>query len=207
MYDTDLKRFYSVDPLLQFASPYCYVGNNPISFVDPTGMSGYWTINEGWIRYVYYDNELGQWVEEYIITYAWCWVEDDYDYSSGYGSGGSGGTEVIKYGIGGGGSNPNNNTNTTQQGDSTTDNTNTNTDNGTSLRLNNTAIYIHAVASAIIAGGGALIFVNVNPYAGGILLVGGVGCICLDFFTWISVQTTNIHIANQGGFHYAPKNN
>ena len=38
MYDTDLKRFYSVDPLHQFATPYRYVGNNPVNFTDPTGM-------------------------------------------------------------------------------------------------------------------------------------------------------------------------
>ena len=37
MYDSSLYRFYSVDPLLQFASPYTYCGNNPILFVDPSG--------------------------------------------------------------------------------------------------------------------------------------------------------------------------
>ena len=38
MYDSSLRRFYGVDPLHEFASPYCYVGNNPLSFIDPTGM-------------------------------------------------------------------------------------------------------------------------------------------------------------------------
>ena len=38
MYDTDLIRFYAVDPALQTASPYQYCFNNPISYVDITGM-------------------------------------------------------------------------------------------------------------------------------------------------------------------------
>jgi RHS repeat-associated protein len=38
LYDPDLRRFYSRDPAGQYASPYLYVGNNPISLVDPTGM-------------------------------------------------------------------------------------------------------------------------------------------------------------------------
>ncbi|MBS1912748.1 MAG: RHS repeat-associated core domain-containing protein [Bacteroidetes bacterium] len=37
MYDTDLGRFYATDPAAQYPSPYVYVGNNPISLVDPTG--------------------------------------------------------------------------------------------------------------------------------------------------------------------------
>jgi RHS repeat-associated protein len=36
-YDSDLMRFYAVDPMEEFASPYLYCGNNPILFVDPTG--------------------------------------------------------------------------------------------------------------------------------------------------------------------------
>jgi RHS repeat-associated protein len=60
MYDTDLKRFYSVDPLHQFATPYCYVGNNPVSFTDPTGMA--------WYR---------AWVNAYGATWcSWHWKED-----------------------------------------------------------------------------------------------------------------------------------
>jgi RHS repeat-associated protein len=37
LYDPALARFYSIDPARQFASPYIYANNNPISFVDPTG--------------------------------------------------------------------------------------------------------------------------------------------------------------------------
>jgi RHS repeat-associated protein len=37
LYDPLLRRFYSVDPAHQFASPYIYAGNNPILMVDPSG--------------------------------------------------------------------------------------------------------------------------------------------------------------------------
>jgi len=37
-YDPVLGRFMQMDPLLEFASPYVYVGNNPLSFTDPTGL-------------------------------------------------------------------------------------------------------------------------------------------------------------------------
>ncbi len=36
-YDSDLMRFYAVDPAMEFASPYLYCGNNPILFTDPNG--------------------------------------------------------------------------------------------------------------------------------------------------------------------------
>ena len=36
-YDAGVGRFLRVDPARQFASPYVYVGNNPINGVDPTG--------------------------------------------------------------------------------------------------------------------------------------------------------------------------
>jgi RHS repeat-associated protein len=41
-YDSELGRFYSVDPLhfkYQSTSPYAYVLNNPLRLVDPTGMA------------------------------------------------------------------------------------------------------------------------------------------------------------------------
>ncbi len=37
MYDPGLGRFYAVDPAGQFASPYLYAANNPLSFTDPDG--------------------------------------------------------------------------------------------------------------------------------------------------------------------------
>ena len=37
-YDPQLGRFYAIDPAGQYASPYLYVGNNPINLFDPTGM-------------------------------------------------------------------------------------------------------------------------------------------------------------------------
>jgi RHS repeat-associated protein len=36
-YHPALGRFLTPDPAHQFANPYCYVGNNPINAVDPTG--------------------------------------------------------------------------------------------------------------------------------------------------------------------------
>ena len=38
LYDAGLGRFYATDPAGEFHSPYSYVGNNPASFTDPTGM-------------------------------------------------------------------------------------------------------------------------------------------------------------------------
>ena len=37
LYDPELGRFYQPDPKRQFASPYLYVGNSPVSMVDPDG--------------------------------------------------------------------------------------------------------------------------------------------------------------------------
>ncbi len=37
-YDPAVGRWWSVDPLDEFMSPYIYVGNNPIMLVDPDGM-------------------------------------------------------------------------------------------------------------------------------------------------------------------------
>ncbi len=38
-YDPLIGRFNQMDPLMEFTSPYTYVGNNPLGFTDPTGMS------------------------------------------------------------------------------------------------------------------------------------------------------------------------
>ena len=37
MYDSDLGRFYAMDPSGEGNSPYVYVGNNPVLLVDPSG--------------------------------------------------------------------------------------------------------------------------------------------------------------------------
>lgn len=47
LYDPVLRRFYSVDPKLQFASPYPYAGNDPLTLVDPGGAAAWWAIALG----------------------------------------------------------------------------------------------------------------------------------------------------------------
>jgi RHS repeat-associated protein len=47
LYDPQLKRFYSIDPKGQFASPYLYVGNNPIALFDPSGEAAWGAILGG----------------------------------------------------------------------------------------------------------------------------------------------------------------
>jgi len=39
-YDPNSGRFLTIDPLLQYASPYIYCGNSPLNCVDPSGMKG-----------------------------------------------------------------------------------------------------------------------------------------------------------------------
>jgi len=39
-YDPALGRWHVADPMEQYDSPYIYVGNNPVSFIDPSGMFG-----------------------------------------------------------------------------------------------------------------------------------------------------------------------
>ena len=41
LYDSDLGKFYAADPAGQNHSPFSYVGNNPINFVDPSGEVGF----------------------------------------------------------------------------------------------------------------------------------------------------------------------
>ncbi|MFO7896680.1 MAG: RHS repeat-associated core domain-containing protein, partial [Candidatus Cloacimonadales bacterium] len=36
-YDSELMRFYAVDPQWQTASPYIFCGNSPLMYVDPDG--------------------------------------------------------------------------------------------------------------------------------------------------------------------------
>jgi len=42
MFDSELGRWHSNDPLIVFASPYNGMANNPVSMVDPTGMVPGW---------------------------------------------------------------------------------------------------------------------------------------------------------------------
>jgi RHS repeat-associated protein len=37
-YDPQLGKWHSVDPVDEYHSPYVYVGNNPVNFIDPDGM-------------------------------------------------------------------------------------------------------------------------------------------------------------------------
>lgn len=39
LYDPELRRFYSIDPEEEFASPYVYVADNPLTYKDPSGRS------------------------------------------------------------------------------------------------------------------------------------------------------------------------
>jgi RHS repeat-associated protein len=56
-YDAALGRFFTPDPLGQFASGYVYCGNNPIALIDPSGMWASACDSEkmGWLT----DEEMG----------------------------------------------------------------------------------------------------------------------------------------------------
>ncbi|EFX59878.1 hypothetical protein DAPPUDRAFT_346670, partial [Daphnia pulex] len=41
LYDPDIGRFYQPDPREQYFSPYKYVGNSPVSLIDPDGEIGF----------------------------------------------------------------------------------------------------------------------------------------------------------------------
>ncbi|MEM7180468.1 MAG: RHS repeat-associated core domain-containing protein [Spirochaetota bacterium] len=46
LYDAALRRFYETDPAGQYASPYTYVGNDPVNRVDPSGRDAIILVNE-----------------------------------------------------------------------------------------------------------------------------------------------------------------
>src|SRR5215213_7206582 len=46
LYDPALRRFYACDPAGQYASPYTYVGNDPILLADPDGRDAVVTIDD-----------------------------------------------------------------------------------------------------------------------------------------------------------------
>ena len=41
-YDPALGRWHTMDPVDEFLSPYLYVGNNPVNFIDPDGAQAAW---------------------------------------------------------------------------------------------------------------------------------------------------------------------
>ncbi|WP_158280864.1 RHS repeat domain-containing protein [Pararcticibacter amylolyticus] len=63
-YDPVVGRFNTIDPLLELdrkTTPYAYVFNNPLRFIDPTGMKGESTHTDifGNVLAVYHDGDLG----------------------------------------------------------------------------------------------------------------------------------------------------
>ena len=80
-YDPDLGRFTSVDPVAE-NEPYSYVGNNPMMFVDPTGM-----VEERPIAVMMYNSnspefkeEVGQYMSNYKYDYEfWLYGVNGYE--------------------------------------------------------------------------------------------------------------------------------
>jgi RHS repeat-associated protein len=67
MYDPALGKWWQVDPLsekYQSWSPYAYVMNNPLKFMDPTGMFSTHTNEEGEVVAVYDDGDNGVYKHE-----------------------------------------------------------------------------------------------------------------------------------------------
>ncbi|MFH1376951.1 MAG: RHS repeat-associated core domain-containing protein [Candidatus Woesearchaeota archaeon] len=71
-YDPSISRFISVDPVFSSSvSPYAYVGNNPLKYVDPSGSQDEST-NDDWsrIRELYSGGESNQNLQENIFSEA-----------------------------------------------------------------------------------------------------------------------------------------
>ena len=59
MYDSQLKRFYSVDPIEHlYSSPYVYCDNNPLNILDISGMESHTEHDENGNMSVVYDNDI-----------------------------------------------------------------------------------------------------------------------------------------------------
>ena len=57
-YDPAIGRFLQIDPAMEFASPFTYVGNNPMRLIDPTGMCSAESASR--IKTCYNQSETGQ---------------------------------------------------------------------------------------------------------------------------------------------------
>ena len=57
-YDPKICRWLSVDPLGEYPSPYCYVGNNPISYLDIDGKSS--IVFDGFTNQIYFYDGSGK---------------------------------------------------------------------------------------------------------------------------------------------------
>lgn len=71
-YDPALGRWHTMDPADEFNSPYVYVGNDPINYIDPDGASD-----------IHWDLEGNMWVENQDF-WLWDWlIPDNYYYTPG----------------------------------------------------------------------------------------------------------------------------